>query len=89
MGSDENTGTSCNLKCCIAVVTSGSLTCLPLKDRKMSPQLTLSSLFSVLALAGLCVVTSARDLAGFEAPASASASPYAMQAELTPGLLPN
>jgi hypothetical protein len=34
----------------------------------MSPQLTLSSLFSVLALAGLCVVTGARALAGIDAP---------------------
>lgn len=50
----------------------------------MSPQLTLSSLFSVLALAGLCVVTSARDLAGIDAPAAAA--PYAVQAELAPGL---
>jgi len=56
------------------------------KERKdMSPQLTLSSLFSVLALAGLCVITSARDLAGVEA--SAVSSPYEMQAELAPGLL--
>ncbi|MDT8280901.1 MAG: hypothetical protein RQ806_10195 [Erythrobacter sp.] len=51
----------------------------------MSPQLTLSSLFSVLALAGLCVVTSARDLAGIDA--AAAAAPYAVQAELAPGLL--
>ncbi|MFO6430542.1 hypothetical protein ACLBKT_10695 [Erythrobacter sp. W302b] len=35
----------------------------------MSQQLTLSSLFCVLALAGLCVVTGARDLAGIRAPA--------------------
>lgn len=34
----------------------------------MSQQLTLSSLFCVLALAGLCVVTSARDLAGYDNP---------------------
>jgi hypothetical protein len=34
----------------------------------MSQQLTLSSLFCVLALAGLCVVTGARELAGIEAP---------------------
>ena len=47
----------------------------------MSPQLTLSSLFCVLALAGLCVMTGARDLAG-------SAPPVAVQqAELAPGLL--
>ena len=47
----------------------------------MSQQLTLSSLFCVLALAGLCVVTSARDLAGSPAPALAE------QAELSPGPL--
>ena len=40
----------------------------------MSPQLTLSSLFSVLALAGLCIVTSAQDLAGAEAPVMAELS---------------
>lgn len=34
----------------------------------MSQQLTLSSLFCVLALAGLCVVTGAREMAGIEAP---------------------
>jgi hypothetical protein len=39
----------------------------------MSPQLTLSSLFCVLALAGLCVVTAARDLSGFDAPVAAPA----------------
>jgi hypothetical protein len=37
----------------------------------MSQQLTLSSLFCVLALAGLCMVTGARDLAGFETPVAA------------------
>ena len=58
-----------------------------MKDRVMSQQLTLSSLFSVLALAGLCAVSSARDLTGYDAPAAASASPYAVQAELAPGLL--
>lgn len=47
----------------------------------MSQQLTLSSLFCVLALAGLCVVTGARDLAGIGAPLAAE------QAELSPGLL--
>ena len=52
------------------------------KDPMMSQQLTLSSLFCVLALAGLCVSTSARDLAGVDAPRVA-----AMQAELAPGLL--
>jgi hypothetical protein len=46
----------------------------PQKDRSMSPQLTLSSLFSVLALAGLCIVTSAQDLAGAEAPVMAELS---------------
>ena len=51
----------------------------------MSQQLNLSSLFCVLALAGLCVVTSARDLAGVEAPASQPL--FEMQAELAPGLL--
>jgi hypothetical protein len=51
----------------------------------MSPQLTLSSLFSVLALAGLCIVTGAQDLAGFEAPAQAA--PYAVQAGLASDLL--
>ncbi|WP_296717343.1 hypothetical protein [Erythrobacter sp.] len=49
----------------------------------MSQQLTLSSLFSVLALAGLCIVTGARDLAGSEPPVA----PYAAQAELSSGLL--
>ena len=47
----------------------------------MSQQLTLSSLFCVLALAGLCVVTSARDLAGVHPPVVAG------QAELSPGPL--
>lgn len=37
----------------------------------MSQQLTLSSLFCVLALAGLCVMTGARELAGFDAPVAA------------------
>lgn len=54
------------------------------KTDRMSPQLTLSSLFSVLALAGLCIVTSARDLAGVEAPATPA--PYAVQAGLAPDL---
>lgn len=47
----------------------------------MSQQLTLSSLFCVLALAGLCVVTSLRDLSGVDAPVMAE------QAERAPGLL--
>jgi hypothetical protein len=51
----------------------------------MSPQLTLSSLFSVLALAGLCVVASARDLAGVETPDAPA--PYGVQAGLSPDLL--
>jgi hypothetical protein len=38
------------------------------KVRLMSPQLTVSSLFSVLALAALCVTASARELAGYDAP---------------------
>jgi hypothetical protein len=47
----------------------------------MSQQLTLSSLFCVLALAGLCVVSSARDLAGYPA------AVVAERAELAPGPL--
>jgi hypothetical protein len=47
----------------------------------MSPQLTLSSLFSVLALAGLCIVTAAQDMAGIEAPVVAE------QAALSSGRL--
>ncbi len=47
----------------------------------MSQQLTLSSLFCVLALAGLCVVTSAREFSGMPAPVLAE------QAELSPGPL--
>lgn len=50
----------------------------------MSPQLTLSSLFSVLALAGLCIVTSARDMAGVDAPIAAAS--YSVQAGLAPDL---
>ena len=52
-----------------------------MKDRVMSPQLTLSSLFCVLALAGLCVVASVRDLSGANTPV------FEQQAELAPGLL--
>ena len=77
----ENTGTSCNVKCCIAIVPQAAGMSSHLKDRMMSQQLTLSSLFCVLALAGLCVVASARDLSGMNAPA------YEQQAELAPGLL--
>lgn len=50
----------------------------------MSPQLTLSSLFCVLALAGLCVVGAAHELSGGD-PRPAPA-PLAAQAELAPGL---
>lgn len=34
----------------------------------MSPQLTLSSLFCVLALAALCMVAGVREATGFDAP---------------------
>ncbi|MFN3864002.1 MAG: hypothetical protein ACK4RT_06940 [Erythrobacter sp.] len=51
----------------------------------MSPQLTLSSLFSVLALAGLCLVTSVHDRDGAEA--AAGPAPYKAQAGLAPDLL--
>ena len=47
----------------------------------MSQQLTLSSLFCVLALAGLCVTASARDLFG-EAPVAVVG-----EAGTVPGLL--
>jgi len=43
--------------------------------------LTLSSLFCVLALAGLCAVTGAREIAGIEAPGAAQ------HAEPVPGVL--
>ncbi|MFM7402552.1 MAG: hypothetical protein ACKO1N_00350 [Erythrobacter sp.] len=52
-----------------------------LKDPEMSQQLTLSSFFCVLALAGLCMVSAARDLAGVEAPLAAQ------HAELSPSVL--
>ena len=81
MGRRENTGTSCIVKCCSAIEPIALNLALRSKDRMMSQQLTLSSLFCVLALAGLCVVTSARDLSGFPAPALAE------QAELSSGLL--
>jgi hypothetical protein len=55
------------------------------KTQEMSPQLTLSSLFSVLALAGLCMVTGVQDLAGFDAPTVRA--PFPVQAELAPSLL--
>lgn len=69
------------MKCCIAIAPRRSHLCGNLKDRMMSQQLTLSSLFCVLALAGLCVVTSARELAGYRAPVVAE------RAELAPGPL--
>lgn len=81
MGRRENTGTSCNVKCCIAIVHVATDLAPLSKDRMMSQQLTLSSLFCVLALAGLCVVTSARELSGHPAPALAE------QTELSPGPL--
>ena len=55
------------------------------KDPAMSRQLTLSSLFAVLAMAGLCVMTGARDLAGFDAPVAYTVQASG-QAELSPGL---
>jgi hypothetical protein len=51
----------------------------------MSRQLTLSSLFAVLAMAGLCVVTGARDLAGLDAPLAHMVQASG-QAEPSPGL---
>lgn len=53
----------------------------------MSQQLTLSSLFSVLALAGLCVVTTLGEIAGGDAQLAAPAI-ISVQAEPLPGLLP-
>jgi hypothetical protein len=47
----------------------------------VSPQLTISSLFSVLALAALCILTNARDWDHDAAPV------IAQQAELAPSLL--
>ena len=52
-----------------------------MKDPVMSPQLTLSSLFCVLALAGLCIATGARELSGFNPQVAAA------QVELAPRLL--
>ncbi len=66
----------------------GKVSAAPRKIDAMSPQLTLSSLFSVLALAGLCIVTSARDLAGVDAPVAPA--PFAAQAGfVAPDLLTN
>jgi hypothetical protein len=53
----------------------------------MSQQLTLSSLFSVLALAALCITTSARDLSNSDG-ALPTATLMSVQAEPLPGLLP-
>jgi hypothetical protein len=53
----------------------------------MSQQLTLSSLFSALALALLCVSTSVRDFAGQDAAGGAALSLISTQAGLSPGLL--
>ncbi|GAB4472340.1 MAG: hypothetical protein OHK0018_02210 [Erythrobacter tepidarius] len=50
----------------------------------MSPQLTLASLFSVIALVGLCIATSVRERAGVEV--AARPAPYALQAGLAPDL---
>ena len=70
------------MKCCIAQTPPfPAQTCAAPESPIMSPQLTLSSLFCVLALAGLCVVTSARDLAGIDGPVAER------QAEVAPGLL--
>lgn len=52
----------------------------------MSQQLTLSSLFSVLALAMLCVVTTARDIAGRDLTITAPVK-ISQQAESLPALL--
>ena len=52
----------------------------------MSQQLTLSSLFSALALAGLCVVTTLGDLAGGNRDLAAPPV-ISVQAEPLPGLL--
>lgn len=59
---------------CNKTPDGGNVSADPQKDRSMSPQLTLSSLFSVLALAGLCIVTSVQDRAGAEAPVTAEFS---------------
>lgn len=57
-------GTSFNLKCCIAI-TCPLLHCTrQAKKDLMSQQLSISSLFSVLALAGLCAVVSLSEIAG-------------------------
>ncbi|MFN3990665.1 MAG: hypothetical protein ACK4IS_10445 [Erythrobacter sp.] len=53
----------------------------------MSQQLTLSSLFSALALAGLCVMTTLGGVRGGEARLPAPEI-ISVQAEPLPGLLP-
>ncbi|QFT78756.1 hypothetical protein [Erythrobacter sp. THAF29] len=50
----------------------------------MSQQLALSSLFSVLALASLCLMARI-DLFGGDGPSSAAGN-YSVQAEISPGL---
>ncbi|MGY6551403.1 MAG: hypothetical protein ACXIT4_05840 [Erythrobacter sp.] len=59
-----------------------------LTSNMMSPQLTLSSLFCVLALAALCVVASVRDFTGANYALTAPAA-LTVQAELALGLLGN
>lgn len=59
----------------------GDITGVATERPNMSQQLTLSSLFCVLAIAGLCVVSSARELAGYPA------AVVAERAELAPGPL--
>jgi hypothetical protein len=53
----------------------------------MSQQLTLSSLFSVLALGLLCVTTTLGNLSADDSAFRASTSPTSTQAGLSPGLL--
>ena len=53
----------------------------------MSQQLTVSSLFSVLALALLCVTTTVREWTGEDAALAGNPSPISIQAGLAPGLL--
>ena len=67
------------MKCCIAEMPRLTNPVPHMKDRYMSQQLTLSSLFCVLALAGLCVVTSVRELSDTGALVTLE------RAELSPG----
>ncbi len=77
-------GTSFNLKCCIAVdCLYLPSKCLAKKD-PMSQQLSISSLFCVLALAVLCAVVSLSEIAGIGA--GASQPLIQLQAETSPGL---